>query len=162
MLMARLGSVCTISRAQRSRRSESSGAVALNSSASRPCTAAASGLNASAGASTMKKWMPRASSACSTAGATSSADFTVMRSSAKSVLSTRAERLRLVDADLRAGERMLAALQDQALIGRDRLVARIALDLDVADGDARLQRRRLRKRGRGRMRQQDSADDRKQ
>ena len=51
MLIARLGSVCTISRAQRSRRSQSSGAVTLNSSTSRPRTAVASGRNASAGAS---------------------------------------------------------------------------------------------------------------
>ena len=53
--------VCTISRAQTSRRSESSGAVTLNSSTSRPRTAAASGLKASAGASTRKNWMPRVS-----------------------------------------------------------------------------------------------------
>ena len=67
MLMARLGSVCTISRAHSSRRSESSGAVTLNSSTSRPLTAAASGLNASAGASMRKKWMPRSVIACVTA-----------------------------------------------------------------------------------------------
>ena len=67
MVMARLGSVCTTSRAQSSRRSQSSGAVALNSSTSRPLTASASGRNASAGASTTKKWMPWFSRACMTA-----------------------------------------------------------------------------------------------
>ena len=53
------------------------------------------------------------------------------------------ESLRLVDADLRAGERMLAGLEDQALIAPDRLVTRIARDLDEADGDARLRWCRL-------------------
>ncbi len=61
-----------------------------------------------------------------------------MRSSAKSVLSTRASACASSIADLRAGERMLAGLEDQPLVGPDRLVARIALDLDEADGDALL------------------------
>ena len=49
-----------------------------------------------------------------------------------------AEDLRLVDADLRARERMLAELEHDTLVGADRLVTRIALDVDEADGDARL------------------------
>src|SRR5262249_4032115 len=46
-----------------------------------------------------------------------------------------AQRLRLVECDLRAGERALAAPEHQPAIGRDRLVARVARDLDIADGD---------------------------
>ena len=64
----------------------------------------------------MKKWIPRVSLACTTAGATSAGDATVIRSSAKSVFSTRVSALRLVEADLRAGERALAALEYQASV----------------------------------------------
>ena len=46
----------------------------------------------------MKKWMSRASRACNTADATSAGDFTLMRSSAKSIFSTRADCLRVLDA----------------------------------------------------------------
>src|SRR6266516_262863 len=52
-----------------------------------------------------------------------------------------AERLRLVEPDLRAGIGTLALLEDQASKTRDRLIARIPCDLDIADGHAR--RRRL-------------------
>ena len=45
------------------------------------------------------------------------------------------QRRGLVDADLRARIRVLAGLQDQPLVGADRLVARIAVDLDEADGE---------------------------
>ena len=41
-----------------------------------------------------------------------------------------ADRLGLDDADLRAGERVIAGLQNQPLVAADRLVARIALDVD--------------------------------
>ena len=85
---------------------------------SRPRTASASGLNASAGASTMKKWMPRASRACTTAGATSAGDFTLMRSSAKSIFSTRVSACASSMPTCAPGERMLAGLQDEALVGR--------------------------------------------
>ena len=80
--------------------------------------------------------MLRWSSACNTAGATASADFTVIRSSAKSILSTRAIACASSIADLRTGERMLAGLEDQPPIGLERLVAGIALDVDETDGDA--------------------------
>ena len=73
-------------------------------------------MNASAGASTMKKWMPRASLACITAGATSAGDFTRDALEREVGLQHARERLRLVDADLRAGKGMLAGLEDQALI----------------------------------------------
>ena len=46
------------------------------------------------------------------------------------------ERLRLVEADLRTGKGTLAALEHQTPIARDRLVAGIAGDLDIADGHA--------------------------
>jgi len=88
--MAWLGSVCTISREQTSRRSESSCALALNKRTSFPRTAAANGLKASAGTSRMKNWMLRDARASVTADATASGDFTMMRSSEKSVRSTRA------------------------------------------------------------------------
>ena len=39
-----------------------------------------------------------------------------------------------IDADLRADKRMLARLEDDALVGTDRLVARVAVDLYEADG----------------------------
>src|SRR5262245_63297579 len=57
------------------------------------------------------------------------------------------DRLRFLDADLRARERPLAAFEHQSAIAGDRLVARIAGDLDIADGHARLWRgwRTLRK-----------------
>ena len=139
MVIARLGSVCTISRAQSSRRSQSSGAVALNSSTSRPRTACRQRLERFGRRIDDEEMDAAASRApARQRRRTASADFTVMRSSAKSILSARRERLRLVDADLGAGERMLAGLEDHALIGADRLVARIAFDLDKADGDARL------------------------
>ena len=51
------------------------------------------------------------------------------------------ERLRLVEADLRTGKGSLAVLEHQAPKARDRLVAGIAGDLDIADGHA-LRRRR--------------------
>ncbi len=51
-----------------------------------------------------------------------------------------AERLRLVDADLRPDKRMLAGSEDHALIGTDRLMARVAFDIDNADRDARRRR----------------------
>ena len=89
MLMARLGSVCTISRAHSSRRSQSSGAVALNSSTSRPAPPPPA-------AGTLRRAHRRRRNGCLvprapavTAGASASAEFTVMRSSAKSILSTR-------------------------------------------------------------------------
>ena len=78
-----------LARRRDSRRNASSAAVALKIRTSRPRTAAAKGLNASAGASTMKKWIPRASRACTTAGATSAGDVTLIRSRAKSVFNTR-------------------------------------------------------------------------
>ena len=52
------------------------------------------------------------------------------------------QRRGLVDADLRAGERMIARLEDQPLVGPHRLVARIALDLDEADHDVLARRGR--------------------
>ena len=132
MLMARLGTTCTISCAHRSRRSESSGAVALNSSTSRPRTAAASGLNASAGASTMKKWMSRVHRLLH--GRRDLVGRLHRDPLEREIgLEHARQRLRLVDADLRAGEGVLAGLEDQALVGPDRLVAGIALDLDEAD-----------------------------
>ena len=74
-------------------------------------------MNASAGASTMKKWMPRASRACTTAGATSAGDFTRDPLEREVGLQHARERLRLVEADLRAGEGTLAALEHQTPIG---------------------------------------------
>ena len=43
------------------------------------------------------------------------------------------QHLRIVETDLGAGEGVLADLQDQALVGLDRLVADIALDFDISD-----------------------------
>ena len=91
----------------------------------------------------MKKRRSRLSSARNTAGAMSSADFADALER-KVDLEHAAEDLRLVDPDLRAGERMLAQLEHDPLIGADRLVARIALDVDEADGHPRL---RLGRRG---------------
>ena len=126
---------CARSRARRARgAAQSSGAVALNSSTSRPRTAAASGWKASAGASTMKKWMPRASRACMHRRRDLLGRFHRDALEREIDLEHARERLRLVDADLRAGKRMLAGLEDEPLVGADRLVARIALDLDKADG----------------------------
>ena len=104
----------------------------------------------------MKKRMSPARSACSTAGATSAGDFTRDALEREVGLQYAGEHLRLVEPDLRAGEGMLAGLQHHALIGHDRLVARIAVDLDVADGDARvaaagLLRKRLSRRRRAAM-----------
>ena len=53
------------------------------------------------------------------------------------------ERLRLVEAHLRTGKRTLAGLEHQTSKARDRLVAGIASDLDIADGHALRRRRRL-------------------
>ena len=58
------------------------------------------------------------------------------------------QRLRLVDPDLGAGEGMAASLEDEALIGAHRLVARVAIDVDEADGDALARRLRLGRLGR--------------
>ena len=52
------------------------------------------------------------------------------------------ERRRLVDADFGAGQRMFAALEDDAFVGAERLVARIVFDLDEADLDLLSRRRR--------------------
>jgi hypothetical protein len=51
-----------------------------------------------------------------------------------------AQRLRLVDAHLSPDKRMLARSEDHALIGTDRLMARVAFDVDNADRDTRLRR----------------------
>ena len=109
--------MCTTSRAQRSRRSQSSGAVALNSSTSRPRTAAASGLNASAGASMRKKWMP-ASIACEHGRRDLVGRFDgdalereVGLEHARERLSPRRCR------PARPRQRMLAGLEDDALVG---------------------------------------------
>ena len=62
------------------------------------------------------------------------------------------ERRRLIDPDLRSGQRMLAGLEDDALIGSQRLVTRIVFDRDEADLDVLLglarRRRGLRQRPR--------------
>ena len=62
------------------------------------------------------------------------------------------ERRRLIEADLGAGKRVLAGLEDDALIGAQRLVARIVFDLDEGDLDVLLglarRRRGLRQRPR--------------
>ena len=146
MVMARLGSVCTTSRAQSSRRSQSSGAVALNRSTSRPRTASASGRNASAGASTTKKWMPLRLARLHDRRRERIRRFHGDTLKREVDLERAGERLRLLDADLSPDERMLAGPQDHALGGADRLVARIACDLDEAYGDARLRRLILRER----------------
>ena len=140
MLMARLGSVCTISRAHRSRRSQSSDAVALNRSTSRPRTASASGWNASAGASTMKKWYSARLARLQDRRRNCIRRIHCDAFERKVDLEHAAERLRFVDTDLGPDKRMLAGLQDHALAGADRLVARIARDVDEADGDTRLRR----------------------
>ena len=46
--------------------------------------------------------------------------------------------LRVLVPDLSADEGTLAALENDSPIGHERLVARIAGDLDIADGDTRL------------------------
>src|SRR5262245_63027729 len=48
------------------------------------------------------------------------------------------DRLRFLDADLRAGERPVAALEHEPAVAGDRLVARIAGKLDITDGHALL------------------------
>jgi len=139
--MARLGSVCTNCAAQTSRRNASSAAVALKIRTSRPRTAAANGLNASAGASTMKKWIPRASPRLHHRGRDLSRRRHADPLEGELGLQHARERLRLLEADLCTGKGALAALEHQAPIARDRLVAGIAGDFDIADGDA------LRRRG---------------
>ena len=84
------GSTCTNSAAHRSRRSVSSGALTLNSSTSRPLHRRRQrlvGLGRRIDQEEMRCRAPPAPAA--RRGATSAADLTVMRSSAKSVLSTR-------------------------------------------------------------------------
>ena len=61
--------------------------------------------------------MSRASSACCTAGATSAGRFHRDALEHEIGLEHARQRRRLVDADLRAGERMLAGLEDQPLVG---------------------------------------------
>src|SRR5262245_58400095 len=55
------------------------------------------------------------------------------------------ERLRLVDPDLRTCKRRFARLEHDALVSLDRLVARVARDVDIADSHASLRRRWLRR-----------------
>ena len=62
--------------------------------------------------------------ACITAGATSAGRFHRDAFEREVDLEHARERRRLVDADLRAGKGMLAGLEDEALVGPDRLVAR--------------------------------------
>ena len=138
MVIARLGKVCTTSRAQSSRRSQSSGAVALNSSTSRPFTACRQRPER-LGRRIDDEEMDAALLAClHDRGGKRVRRFHRDALQREIDLERAAERLRLVDADLGAGERMLAGLEDHALIGADRLVARIACDIDKADRHAPL------------------------
>jgi hypothetical protein len=59
------------------------------------------------------------------------------------------ERRRIIEAEFRAGERVRAGLEDDALIGLHRRVARIVFDLDKSDVDLRLGRRRVLRRSGG-------------
>ena len=71
----------------------------------------------------------------STAGATSAAEATLMRASAKSTGSTRRSGAASSIDTSAPAYGMRARFQDDAVGAADRLVARIAGDLDVADGE---------------------------